>query len=101
MEKAAVYLRISKEDLDREGDSHSKSIENQRIIVTDYALKHGWSIQQYYVDDDYSGLYYERPAFSQMLKDARSGQFGVILAKSQSRLSRNMERTLQSQFTIT
>ena len=70
MEKAAVYLRISKEDLDREGDSHSKSIENQRIIVTDYALKHGWSIQQYYVDDDYSGLYYERPAFSQMLKDA-------------------------------
>ena len=47
MEKAAVYLRISKEDLDREGDSHSKSIENQRIIVTDYALKHGWSIQQY------------------------------------------------------
>ena len=43
MEKAAVYLRISKEDLDREGDSHSKSIENQRIIVTDYALKHGWS----------------------------------------------------------
>ena len=24
MEKAAVYLRISKEDLDREGDSHSK-----------------------------------------------------------------------------
>ena len=93
MEKAAVYLRISKEDLDREGDSHSKSIENQRIIVTDYALKHGWSIQQYYVDDDYSGLYYERPAFSQMLKDARSGQFGVILAKSQSRLSRNMEHT--------
>lgn len=91
MQKAAIYLRLSKEDVEREETQHSKSIENQRCILESYAHRQGFEIYDTYVDDDYSGLSLERPAFLSMLADASNHCFGVILAKSQSRLSRNME----------
>lgn len=93
MEKAAIYLRLSKEDVEKEEETNSRSIENQRIILEEYAKVHQLQIYDYYIDDDYSGLYIERPAFSRMLSDAARHEFTVILAKSQSRLSRNMEHT--------
>ena len=93
MERAAIYLRLSKEDVEKEGDENSRSIENQRIILEEYAKVHQFQIYDYYIDDDYSGLYFERPAFSRMLEDAAKHEFAIILAKSQSRLSRNMEHT--------
>lgn len=93
MERAAVYLRLSKEDVEKEGRENSRSIENQRIILEEYAKVHQFQIYDYYVDDDCSGLYFERPAFGRMLEDAARHEFNVVLAKSQSRLSRNMEHT--------
>lgn len=93
MEKAAIYLRLSKEDIEKGGETNSKSIENQRLILEEYAKVHQIEIYDYYIDDDYSGLYFERPSFSRMLVDAAKHEFTVILAKSQSRLSRNMEHT--------
>lgn len=93
MERAAIYLRLSKEDVEKEGNENSRSIENQRIILEEYAKVHQFQIYDYYIDDDYSGLYFERPAFSRMLEDAAKHEFAIILAKSQSRLSRNMEHT--------
>lgn len=93
MEKAVIYLRLSKEDIEKEGKETSKSIENQRVILEEYAKVHDFQVYEIYVDDDYSGLYFERPAFTQMLSDAAKHEFSVVLAKSQSRLSRNMEHT--------
>lgn len=93
MEKAAIYLRLSKEDIEKEGKENSKSIENQKIILEEYAKAHHLQIYENYIDDDYSGLYFERPAFTKMLSDAARHEFSVVLAKSQSRLSRNMEHT--------
>lgn len=91
MEYAAVYLRLSKEDMEKTQEEHSRSIENQRCILQEYAISHGFTIYEYYADDDYSGLSLERPAFMHMLEDASRHCFSTILAKSQSRLSRNME----------
>lgn len=93
MEKVAIYLRLSKEDIEKEGKENSKSIENQKNILEEYAKVYGFQIYEYYIDDDCSGLYFERPAFSKMLSDAAKHEFNVVLAKSQSRLSRNMEHT--------
>lgn len=93
MEKAAIYLRLSKEDVEKGEEENSRSIENQRIILEEYAKAHQLQIYDCYIDDDYSGLYFERPSFSRMLTDAAKHEFTVILAKSQSRLSRNMEHT--------
>ena len=93
MEKAAIYLRLSKEDMEKEGKENSRSIENQKIILEEYAKVYHFQIYEYYIDDDFSGLYFERPAFSKMLSDAARHEFSIVLAKSQSRLSRNMEHT--------
>ncbi|MFP3153898.1 recombinase family protein [Lachnospiraceae bacterium ZAX-1] len=92
MDKAALYLRLSKEDLDKadKGDD-SESILNQRLLLTDYAIEHDFQVVQVYVDDDYSGMYDDRPAFEQLIQDAKSGEFNIIIAKSQSRFTRNME----------
>lgn len=90
--KAVLYLRLSKEDLHkiREGDD-SASIKNQRLLLTEYALSEGYQIVDVYSDDDESGLYDDRPGFEQMMEDARLGKFDMVIAKSQSRFSRNME----------
>lgn len=90
--RAALYLRLSKEDRDKlqKGDD-SASIQNQRLLLTDYALERDYEIAEVYSDDDESGLFDTRPDFERMLKDARLGKFNIVLAKSQSRFSRNME----------
>ena len=44
-----------------------------------------------YSDDDESELYDDRPGFEEMIEDAKLGIFDVIIAKKQSRFSRNME----------
>lgn len=90
--RTVLYLRLSKEDKDKlnKGDD-SASIQNQRLLLTDYALEHDYEIIEVYSDDDESGLYDTRPDFERMIMDAKLGKFDIILAKSQSRFSRNME----------
>lgn len=91
-EMAALYLRLSKEDIDKinEGDE-SASIQNQRLLLSEYAINHGFTIVSIYSDDDESGLYDNRPGFEKMIMDAKAGKFKVIIAKTQARFSRNME----------
>lgn len=90
--RAVLYLRLSKEDVDkiRKGDD-SESIQNQRLLLMDYALNHDFSVVNVYSDDDESGLYDDRPDFEKMMRAAKLGEFDVIIAKTQARLSRNME----------
>ena len=70
--RAALYGRLSKEDIDKinEGDD-SQSIKNQRLLLTNYALEQGFEIVEWYCDDDYSGLYNDRPDFERLIKDAQ------------------------------
>lgn len=90
--RAVLYLRLSKEDADKvsKGDD-SASIINQRLLLTDYALAHEFKIIKVYSDDDESGLYDDRPEFEKMMIDAKMDEFDIIIAKTQSRFSRNME----------
>lgn len=87
-----LYLRLSKEDKDKidKGDE-SNSIKNQRLMLTDYAIEHGFKIVKIYSDDDESGLYSTRPQFEQLIEDAKLGLFNIVISKSQSRFTRNME----------
>ena len=90
-DRAALYLRLSKEDLDKLMGDYSQSIINQRLLLTNYALEHDFVIVDIYIDDDSSGLYDDRPEFERLMRDARLGRFDVVIAKSQSRFTRNME----------
>ena len=88
---AAIYCRLSKEDMQKKGDeAESESIQNQKLLLVDYALKKGFVVYKIYIDEDYSG-FAERPDFKQMINDAEKGLFNVVICKNQSRFTRNME----------
>lgn len=86
-EKTALYLRLSKEDGDKE---ESNSIDSQRRLLLDYLdRKPELEFYDEYVDDGYSGTNYDRPAFQRMLADAEAKKITCILVKDLSRLGRN------------
>lgn len=86
----AIYCRLSKEDEEKQR-SESESIQNQKSMLVKYAVEHGWDIYNLYCDEDFSGADAHRPDFNRMLKDAENGQFQILLCKSQSRFTRDME----------
>ncbi|WP_317855356.1 recombinase family protein [Chakrabartyella piscis] len=87
MDKVAIYCRISVED----GLEESASIQNQRELLRTYAKEKNWDVVAVYIDENYSGLGEDRPAFVEMIAAAKKGDFSIILCKSQSRFSRNWE----------
>ncbi|WP_291244686.1 recombinase family protein, partial [Fournierella sp.] len=91
MTRAALYCRLSREDEGLEASAESESIQNQRAMLLAWAERLGCQVQGIYCDEDYSGADRDRPAFNRMLAAARAGQIDVILAKSQSRFTRDME----------
>ncbi|MBR6654414.1 MAG: recombinase family protein [Oscillospiraceae bacterium] len=87
--KCAIYCRLSKED---GSDHESESIQNQKSLLLKYALDRDWEIFNIYSDEDYSGISSKRPAFSQLINDAESKRFDIVLCKTQSRFTRDMEQ---------
>ena len=88
MYNAAIYIRLSKED-QYKGCTESESISNQRQILTTYAKSQGWSIYDYYIDEDWSGSDRSRPEFHRMIRDAEDDKFDIVLVKTQSRFARD------------
>jgi site-specific DNA recombinase len=72
-------------------DGESESIRNQRSMLLDHAAGKGWEVRGIYCDEDYSGADRDRPEFRRLIMDARRGLFDVVLCKSQSRFTRDME----------
>lgn len=91
-EIVAIYSRLSEEDRDKLNEAdESRSIQNQKSLLISYATSHNWEIYQIYSDDDYKGSDRNRPAFNQLLKDAKNHKFNIVLCKSQSRFTRELE----------
>lgn len=92
--KVAIYCRLSKDDEVRKklsAKNESESIQNQKSILIQYAIDRGYDIHDIYVDEDYSGADRDRPAFNRLIEDASQHKFDIVLAKSQSRFTRDME----------
>ncbi len=84
---ADVYLRLSKEDGDKE---ESDSITNQRELILEFLKsREDIRIHEVRVDDGYSGVNFERPAFQQMLEDIKAGKVNCVVTKDLSRFGRN------------
>lgn len=92
-ERIALYLRLSMSDgdLGKDNKDESNSIENQRLLLKSYVGEHPelFGELREYVDDGYTGTNFERPAFQQMIADARKGNVQTILVKDLSRLGRD------------
>lgn len=90
--QVAIYCRLSEEDKNKERKADdSISIQNQKIMLTEYAIKQGWEIEGIYSDDDYAGADRNRPDFNKILKLAEQRKIDIILCKSQSRFTRELE----------
>lgn len=90
--KAALYCRLSEEDRNKLcATDDSNSIQNQKAMLVQYANEMGWEIYQIYSDDDYTGSDRRRPEFVRLLKDAEQRKFDIVLCKTQSRFTRELE----------
>lgn len=90
--KVAIYCRLSEEDRNKENEEDdSTSIKNQKLMLAEYAIKQGWDIEGIYSDDDYTGADRNRPDFNKVLKLAEERKIDIILCKSQSRFTRELE----------
>ena len=55
----AVYCRLSKDD--------EQAGETQKIMLEGFCHERGFPIYEIYTDDGYSGLNFNRPAFTRLL----------------------------------
>lgn len=86
--KAGIYLRLSHEDI-----QENNSIEAQRIITTEYAIKNKYNIVQEYVDNGYSGMLDSRPGLNEMIIDILTNKINMVIVKDISRLTRDKNKT--------
>ena len=92
MPKAAIYCRLSEEDRNKRSETDdSSSIQNQKSMLLQYALAQGWEVYSLYSDDDYTGSDRNRPEFQRLLRDAEQRKFDIVLCKTQSRFTRELE----------
>lgn len=85
--KVGLYLRLSRDD--GNSNSESMSISNQRTMLTDYTNERGWDVEDIYIDDGISGVTFDRPAFTRLIKDIESKRINMVITKDLSRLGRN------------
>ena len=91
--RVGIYLRLSNEDRDKnDGSEISESIKNQRNMLIDYINRNSnFLLVDEYCDEDLSGAGTFRPEFERLIKDCEDGKLDIVLCKSQSRFSRDME----------
>ena len=92
--KVAIYIRLSKEDVDR-GYDESESIKNQRTLLTEYVENLGWSYEliDIYIDQGFTGTNFNRPGFQRMIKDIELEKINMVITKDLSRLGRDYIET--------
>ncbi len=84
--KAAIYVRVSTPRQALKGES----ISMQKERLTAYIKAQGWKLYKIYEDKGFSGKNTARPAFQEMMKDAESRLFDVLVVYKIDRLSRSI-----------
>ena len=90
--RAALYLRLSKEDGDKE---ESDSISGQRDLVLTHIKRHlpDVAVIAEMVDDGFSGATFQRPRFIEMMEEIRAGKINCVIVKDLSRFGRNFSES--------
>lgn len=87
VKRVAAYCRVSTDKTDQ-----ANSLESQQRFFNEYIRRNPlWELYDIYVDDGISGTNTKkRVAFNQMIDDAKSGKFDLIITKEISRFARNI-----------
>ena len=84
----ALYSRLSVGDEDRDG-GESNSIQKQKMFLENYARGQHLTNIRHYIDDDESGRFFDRSAYSRMMDDVENGKIGVCIMKDLTRWGRD------------
>ena len=89
--KAAMYIRLSYTD---DKTNESDSVGNQRKLIENF-VAHNPDIEVVTekIDDGYSGILFDRPAFKEMMQDITDGVINCVIVKDLSRLGREYIET--------
>lgn len=94
--KVAIYARVS-----TTRDAQKDSIENQIAYAMDMISRNGWTVAGTYIDNGISGLRIKnRAEMQRLLADSKKKKFDAVIAKSASRLGRNLVENQQTADTI-
>lgn len=85
----AGYVRLSRDDDKR----NYSSIENQKLIINQYAAERNLVIDRWYEDDGVSGYIFDRPGFKQLMQDLDK-DIDTVIVKDFSRLGRHNAKIL-------
>ena len=88
--ETAIYCRLS---LDDGSLGKSGSIQTQKMMLEKYCRDNNFTIKEVYIDDGYSGLNFDRPAFKRLIADIESGKINLVITKDLSRLGRDYLQT--------
>lgn len=83
------YVRLSRDDDKR----NYVSIENQMLIIRQYAAERNIVVDRWYEDDGVSGYIFDRPGFNQLMEDLDK-DIDRVFVKDFSRLGRHNAKVL-------
>ena len=63
------------------------------MMLNQFCSENGFNIFDYYVDDGFSGLNFQRPGFQKLLQDIEAGRVDTVVTKDLSRLGRDYIKT--------
>lgn len=86
MKRAALYLRVSTDE---------QSCDMQERDLMRLAEHRGLEVSHVYRDEGWSGAKASRPAFDQMVRDAKRGRFDVLLCWKLDRLGRSLSNLIR------
>ena len=87
--KVAMYLRLSKEDINK-SRNESESILNQKQMINTFINeREDLELVSIKIDDGYSGSNFDRPAFKELMEEVKNKKVDCIIVKDFSRFGRN------------
>lgn len=88
--KIGGYIRISTNK-----DAQLTSIDNQKKVISEWALAHGYVLVRFYTDIKTGAFMHLRDEMNQMRQDLRNGLIQGLVAKEISRTSRDVLDVLE------
>ena len=82
LKRIAIYARVS---------TDRQSTESQLNTLREYIEKREWNLFKEYIDEGFTGSNTKRPAFKEMMADAKKRRFDVLLVYKLDRLSRSLK----------
>lgn len=85
--RAGIYVRTSRSE---ENKDDRRSIKTQIEGLRKYCNDKNYKIIKIYSDENFSGTNFNRPAFLEMIEDAKEKTINTIIVKDLSRFGRNL-----------